>query len=69
MILQIFVLHQLFNGDQLRLADVLERQELSLNLLSKLVMSLILEKYHVVRAPSKLCAVRAHTAFRDCAHA
>jgi len=32
----------------LRLPDVLERQELSLNLLSKLVMSLIVEKYHVV---------------------
>jgi len=33
---------------QLSLPDVLERQELSLNLLSKLVMSLILEKHHVV---------------------
>ena len=32
----------------LRLPDVLERQELSLNLLSKIVMSLILEKHHVV---------------------
>jgi len=31
-------------GAALRLPDVLERQELSLNLLSKLVMSLILEK-------------------------
>jgi len=35
-------------GMQLRLPDVLERQELSLNLLSKLVLSLILEKYLVV---------------------
>jgi len=32
----------------LRLPDVLERQQLSLNLLSKLVMSLILEKHLVV---------------------
>jgi len=32
----------------LRLPEVLERQELSLNLLSKLVMSLILEKHLVV---------------------
>jgi len=32
----------------LRLPDILERQELSLNLLSKLVMSLILEKQLVV---------------------
>jgi len=31
-----------------RLPDVLERQELSLNLLLKLVMSLILEKHLVV---------------------
>jgi len=31
-----------------RLPDVLERQELSLNLLSKRVMSLILEKHLVV---------------------
>jgi len=35
-------------GMQLRLPDVLERQELSLNLVSKLVLSLILEKYLVV---------------------
>jgi len=35
-------------GPQLRLPDVLERQELSLNLLSKLVLSWILEKYLVV---------------------
>jgi len=33
---------------QLRLPDVLERQELSLNLLSKRVFSLILEKHLVV---------------------
>jgi len=33
---------------QLRLPDVLERQELSLNLLSKRVLSLILEKHLVV---------------------
>jgi len=33
-----------FGDSDLRLPDVLERQELSLNLLSKLVMSLILEK-------------------------
>jgi len=32
----------------LRLPDVLERQGLSLNLLSKLVVSLILEKHFVV---------------------
>jgi len=32
----------------LRLPDVFERQELSLNLLSKLIMSLILEKQLVV---------------------
>jgi len=36
------------DGVMLRLPDVLERQELSLNLLSKLVLSLILEKYLVV---------------------
>jgi len=36
------------NRVQLRLPDVLERQGLSLNLLSKLVMSLILEKHLVV---------------------
>jgi len=35
-------------GEGLRLPDVLERQGLSLNLLSKLVMSLILEKHLVV---------------------
>jgi len=34
--------------NNLRLPDVIERQELSLNLLSKLIMSLILEKYLVV---------------------
>jgi len=33
---------------QLKLPDVLERQGLSLNLLLKLVMSLILEKHFVV---------------------
>jgi len=33
----------------LRLPDVLERQELSLNLLSKRVMSMILEKHFVVQ--------------------
>jgi len=35
-------------GSQLRLPDVLERQGLPLNLLSKRVMSLILEKHLVV---------------------
>ena len=33
---------------EVRLPDVLERQELSLNLLSKLVVSLILENHLVV---------------------
>jgi len=36
------------NGSRLRLTDVLEHQELSLNLLSKLVMSLIHEKHLIV---------------------
>jgi len=36
------------NEINVRLPDALERQGLSLNLLSKLVMSLILEKYFVV---------------------
>ena len=36
------------NVKELRLPDVLERRELSLNFLSKLVMSLILEKHLVV---------------------
>jgi len=43
--------HQTFNtslGVKIRLPDVLERQGLSLNLLSKRVMSLIFEKHLVV---------------------
>jgi len=39
---------RLCNGSKIRLPDVLERKGLSLNLLSKLIMSLILAKYLVV---------------------
>ena len=42
------IVSQVLSLIQLRLPDVLERQELSSNLLSKRILSLILEKHLVV---------------------